>query len=89
MSACNVGGLGLIPGSGKSSGEGNGNPLQCSCLENPKDRGVGGLQSTGHKESDVTEQLHFCSSQDILFMNVLSTSIFLSALKRNFMLEDQ
>ena len=36
-SACNVGDLGLIPGSGRSPGEGNGNPLQYSCLENPMD----------------------------------------------------
>ena len=33
-SACNAGDLGSIPGSGRSSGEGNGNPLQYSCLEN-------------------------------------------------------
>ena len=32
--------LGLIPGSGRSPGEGNGNPLQYSCLGNPKDRGA-------------------------------------------------
>ena len=31
---------GSIPGSGRSPGEGNGNPLQCSCLENPRDRGA-------------------------------------------------
>ena len=37
-SACNAGALGLIPGSGRSPGEGNGNPLQYSCLENPMDR---------------------------------------------------
>ena len=47
-SACNAGDLGSIPGSGNSPGEGNGNPLQCSCLENPMDRGAGdGLQSMG------------------------------------------
>ena len=39
-SACNVGDLGLIPGSGRSPGEGNGNALQYSCLENPMDRGA-------------------------------------------------
>ena len=39
-SACNVGGLSLIPGSGRSPGEGNGNPLQYSCLENPMDAGA-------------------------------------------------
>ena len=38
-SACNVGDPGSIPGWGRSPGEGNGNPLQCSCLENSKDRG--------------------------------------------------
>ena len=35
-----VGDLGSIPGLGRSSGEGNGNPLQYSCLENPMDRGA-------------------------------------------------
>ena len=39
-SAYNAGDLGLIPGSRRSSGEGNGNPLQYSCLENPMDRGA-------------------------------------------------
>ena len=38
--AYSAGDLGLITGSGKSSGEGNGNPLQYSCLENPMDRGA-------------------------------------------------
>ena len=39
-SACNAGDPGLIPGSGTAPGEGNGNPLQYSCLENPTDRGA-------------------------------------------------
>ena len=39
-SACNSGDMGLIPGSGRSPGEGNGYPLQNSVLENPKDRGT-------------------------------------------------
>ena len=39
-SACNAGEPGLIPGSARSPGEGNGNPLQYSCLENPMDRGA-------------------------------------------------
>ena len=38
VSAGNVGDLGSIPVSGRSPGEGNGNPLQYSCLENPMDR---------------------------------------------------
>ena len=37
--ACGAGDQGSIPGSGRSPGEGNGNPLQYSCLENPMDRG--------------------------------------------------
>ena len=40
VSASNTGDLGLIPGLGRSPGEGNGNPLQYSCLENPMDGGA-------------------------------------------------
>ena len=46
-SACNVGDPGSIPGLGRSPGEGNGNPLQHSCLENPMDREPDRLQSMG------------------------------------------
>ena len=47
-SACSVGDLGSIPGSGRSPGEGNGNPFQYSCLENSMDREEpGGLKSMG------------------------------------------
>ena len=56
----NAGDTGSIPqGSGRSPGEGNGNPLQYSCLENPMDRGA--WRATVHgvtKESDTTLQLH-------------------------------
>ena len=54
-SACNAGDLGLIPGSGRSPGEGNGNPLLYSCLENPMDRGAWWATIYGSKESDMTE----------------------------------
>ena len=52
-SACNAGDLGSIPRLGRSPGEGNGNPLQYSCLENPTDRGawqatVHGVARVGH-----------------------------------------
>ena len=52
-SACNAGDQGSIPGSGRSPGEGNGNPLQYSCLENPVGRGawqatVHGVVRVGH-----------------------------------------
>ena len=39
-SACNTGDPGSIPGLGRSTGKGNGNPLQYSCLENPRDGGA-------------------------------------------------
>ena len=58
MSA-NAGDMDLIPGSGRSPGEGNGNPLQHSCQENPKERGAWQVQSMGSqrvKHDLVTEQ---------------------------------
>ena len=57
----NAGDVGLIPGSGRSTGEGNGNPLQYSCLENSTDRGAWGLQSTGSQRArhdSMTEHTH-------------------------------
>ena len=69
-SACNAGDLGSIPGSGRSPGEENGNPLQYFCLENPMDRGawkatVHGVPRVGHdlatKPSPsvgIIEQIH-------------------------------
>ena len=53
-SACNMGDLGLIPELGRSPGEGEGYPLQYSCLENPMDRGAW-RSPWGCKESDTTE----------------------------------
>ena len=46
-SAGDIGDMGLIPRSERSSGEGNGNPLQYSCLEDPMDRGA--WQATDHR----------------------------------------
>ena len=56
--AGDAGDAGSIPGLGKSPGEGNGNPLQCSYLENPRDRGawwaaVYGVAQVGHDWSDL------------------------------------
>ena len=51
----NAGDTGLIPGSERSPGEGNGNPLQYSCLENPMDGELGVLQFMGsQKDLDTT-----------------------------------
>ena len=56
-SACDVGDPGSIPESGISPGEGNGNPLQCSCPENPMDGGAQWATVHGVTESDTTERL--------------------------------
>ena len=57
-SACNMGELGSIPELGRSPGEGNGNPLQYSCLKIPWTEGPVRLQSMGRKELDMTEHTH-------------------------------
>ena len=59
MSASNAGDPGLIPGLGRSPGEGNGNPLQYSCLENPMDGGAWWATVHGVTELDATERFHF------------------------------
>ena len=64
--SCNAGDPGLIPGSGRSPGEGNGISLHYSCLENSMDKGA--WQATvrgGCKESDTTEQLSLTNEHDI------------------------
>ena len=53
-SACNAGDPGLIPGSGRSPGEGNGNPLQYSCLGNAMDRAAWRATVHGVTKSDTT-----------------------------------
>ena len=65
-SACNARDLGSIPGSERSPGEGNGNPFQYSCLENPMDGGawwatVHGVAKSWTQLSDFTSLLYFTS----------------------------
>ena len=62
--ACNAGNLGSIPGLGRSPGEGNGYPLQYSCLENSMDRGAWQATSPwGHKDTQQQFSLSFYSCQ--------------------------
>jgi len=68
-SAHSAGNRDLIPGSGRSSGEGNGNPLQYSCLE--KSHGWRNLVSYspwGCRVSDLTEELHFLFWKRVIFL---------------------
>ena len=84
-SACNAGDPGSMPGWGRSPGEGNGNPLQYSCLENPMDRGAWRTTVQGVAESNMTEWLtllHWSTVKTLTFTlkwegncRVLSTSV--------------
>ena len=65
-SACDAGDPGSILGLGRSPGGGHGNPLQCSCLENPHgQRSLAGLSPWGHRESDTTERLSTAQHQGL------------------------
>ena len=71
--ACNVGDLDLIPGLGRSPGEGNGNPLQYPCLKNPMDRGawyatVHGVAESGTQLSDFAFLLMAIKKRETLNM---------------------
>ena len=68
-SVCNAGDLGSIPGSGRSPGEGNGNPLQYSCLENPRDGGAS--QATVHGVAKSQTQL-----RDFTFLYTHMNTLF-------------
>ena len=71
VSACNEADPGSIPGLGRSLGEGNGNPLHYSCLENPMDRGV--WQATVHwvTESDMTEATEYACPVGTIIISIL------------------
>ena len=65
-SSCNAGGLGLIPGLGRSPGGGHGNPLQYSCLEKPHgQRSLAGCSPQGRRESDTPERLSTAQFEQI------------------------
>ena len=67
--------MGSIPGWGRSPGGGSGNPLQYSCLENPKDRGVWWAMVHGFAESNTPERLTHTHTQ------LLDNSALVSALQ--------
>ena len=64
-SACNVGDLGSIPGSGRSPEEGNGNPLQYSCLENPMDGGAWWATYSPRVANSRTQLSDFISAKKV------------------------
>ena len=68
VSAWNAGDPGSIPGSGRSPGEGNGNPFQYSCWRIHGGRSLVSYSPWGREESDTTERLHFTSNY-ILVIN--------------------
>ena len=81
----NAGDMGLIPGLGRSPGEGNGNLLQYSCLESPMDRGAwgggvggGGYSPWGCKDSDTTQQLNNSKAEVLGFCACVSLCVWLS-----------
>ena len=80
--ACIAGDLGLIPGSGRSPGEGNGNPLQYSCLENSMDGGVWRATVHGPAKSQTRLSNFTFFSFFLFFLSFLSFfSFFLSSEK--------
>ena len=75
-STCNAGDLASIPGLGRSPGEGNGNPLQYSCLENPMDRGawqatVRGVSMSQTQLSDFHFHVQFLLSHTVIWESKL------------------
>ena len=72
--ACNAGDPGLIPDSGRFPGEGSGNPLQYSCLENSMDRGAWWASPWGQKKPDTTEWLTLSLSLASIFSHPLLPS---------------
>ena len=67
-SACNAGGVGSITEPGRSPGEGYGNPLEYSCLENPMDRGA--WWATGHGVTESWDMIAHSCTQKVYLLNI-------------------
>ena len=85
-SACNMGDLGLIPGLGRSPGEGNSFPLQYSCLENSMDRGawqvtVHGAAKSWTQLSDLKKKKRFYMVSN-MWNTIKNIAIFWQRVKR-------
>ena len=90
---CNAGNLGLIPWSGRLPREGNGSPLQCSCLEHPMDRGAWRATAHGIAESATIEQVNTSVSESVRNASIFplhphTTKEILSALNLLFAVVD-
>ena len=72
--------MGLIPGWGRSPGGGHGNPLQCLCLENPKDRGAWRAAVHRVAESDTMKRLSRLALNNICFIFLLHSFVILNAI---------
>ena len=70
----NPGDLSSIPGSGRSPGEGNGNPLQYSCLEDPLDRGAWWATIHSVAETDMTEAFNYTNSFSVMNTHILKSN---------------
>ena len=81
-----VGDLGLISGSGKSSGEGTGNPLQCSCLENPMDGGA--WWATVHRVAKSQTRLTNTTQQHTYIRLLITQGIQVHSLAQTEPLEE-
>ena len=76
-SACNVGDLGSIPGSGRSPEEGNGNPLQYSCLENPMNGGAcwAAVHGVAKSRTRLSMETHILSLNQSMHVTALTNRI--------------
>ena len=72
-SACNAGDQGLIPGLGRSPGEGNGDPLQFLPGESHGQRSLAGYSPWGGTESDTTEVTEHSTAQACIHILILSS----------------